>query len=65
MSHKNILKLFAIGVVMIAVGIVFKYSKNNVGSFLLIMGLCFHTVALIMLIVRYFKKDKGDNFLDS
>ncbi len=66
MSHKNILKLFAIGIVLISAGIVFKFSKNDVGTFLLIMGLCFHSVALILLIVRAARKPKdGDNFMDS
>ncbi len=66
MSHKNILKLFAIGVVLISTGIVFKFSKNGVGTFLLIMGLCFHSVALVLLLVRAFKKPKdGDNFMDT
>ena len=69
MKNIQILVLFLIGIVITAVGVLFKITNEpkDWTSLFLIVGMTFETVAGILLLLKLFKKNKNnsDSFLDS
>ena len=69
MKNIQILVLFLIGIVMTALGVLFKITNEQKDwtSLFLIVGMTFEAVAGILLLLKLFKKNKNnsDSFLDS
>jgi len=67
MKNTHILVLFFIGFVLTITGAFLKitHERKDLTSFFLIIGMTFEAVAGILLIIKLFKKDKSDSFLDS
>ncbi len=68
MKNSQILVLFLIGAVLTIIGALFKISheRKDWTTFFLIIGMTFEAVAVILLILKLFKKkDNTDSFLDS
>jgi ABC-type enterobactin transport system permease subunit len=67
MKNTQILALFLIGAVLTVIGALFKitHERKDWTSFFLIIGMTFEAVAGIMLLIKLFKKNKSDSFLDS
>lgn len=68
MKNSQILVLFLIGAVITIIGALFKITNERADwtSFFLIIGMTFEGVALIMLLLKLFKKNNNkDSFLDS
>ncbi|TDD97047.1 GldL-related protein [Flavobacterium cellulosilyticum] len=67
MKNPQILILFLIGAVLTVIGAVFKITneRQDITSFFLIIGMTFEAIAGILLIIKLFKKNKSDSFLDS
>jgi uncharacterized membrane protein len=69
MKNIQILVLFLIGIVITAVGVLFKITNEpkDWTSLFLIVGMTFEAVAGILLLLKLFKKNKNnsDSFLDS
>jgi uncharacterized ion transporter superfamily protein YfcC len=68
MKNSQILVLFLIGAVLTIIGVIFKFSheRKDWTTFFLIIGMTFEAVAVILMLLKLFKKkDKTDSFLDS
>ena len=67
MKNTQILVLFLIGAVVTIIGAYFKFTHEpeSWSSFFLIVGMTFEAVAGILLLVKLFRKNKSDTFLDS
>ncbi len=68
MKNSQILVLFLIGAVLTVIGALFKITneRKDWTSFFLIIGMTFEAVAVVLLILKLFKKkNKTDSFLDS
>ena len=69
MKNPQILVLFLIGAVLTVIGALFKitHERKDWTSFFLIIGMTFEAVAVILLLLKLFKKNKNnsDSFLDS
>lgn len=67
MKNPQILILFLIGAVLTVIGALFKitHERQDISSFFLIIGMTFEAVSAILLILKLFKKNKSDTFLDS
>jgi ABC-type enterobactin transport system permease subunit len=67
MKNSQILVLFLIGAVLTVIGALFKitHERKDWTSFFLIIGMTFEAVAAILLLIKLFKKNKSDSFLDS
>lgn len=67
MKNPQILSLFLIGAVLTIIGALLKitHERQDLSSFFLIIGMTFEAVAAILLIIKLFKKNKSDSFLDS
>jgi ABC-type enterobactin transport system permease subunit len=67
MKNPQILVLFLIGAVLTVVGALFKITNepNDKTSFFLIIGMTFEAVAGILLLIKLFRKNNSDSFLDS
>jgi uncharacterized membrane protein len=67
MKNTQILVLFLIGAVLTVIGAYFKITNEpqDWSSLFLIVGMTFEAVAGILLILKLFKKNKSDSFLDS
>lgn len=67
MKNTQILVLFLIGAVLTVIGAYFKitHEPEDWASLFLIVGMTFEAVAVIMLIIKLFKKNNSDSFLDS
>jgi ABC-type enterobactin transport system permease subunit len=67
MKNPQILTIFLIGAVLTVIGVIFKISneRQDITSFFLIIGMTFEAIAAILLIIKLFKKNKSDSFLDS
>ncbi len=67
MKNIQILVLFLIGIVITAVGVLFKITNEpkDWTSIFLIVGMTFEAVAGILLVLKLFtKKNNKDSFLD-
>jgi hypothetical protein len=67
MKNIQILVLFLIGIVITALGVLFKITNEpkDWTSFFLIVGMTFEAVAGILLVLKLFtKKNNKDSFLD-
>ncbi|HWS60921.1 MAG TPA: hypothetical protein VN182_08330 [Flavobacterium sp.] len=68
MKNPQILVLFLIGAVLTIIGAFYKITNQpkDWTTFFLIIGMTFEAVALILLILKLFKKKNNtDSFLDS
>lgn len=67
MKNPQILVLFLIGAVLTVIGVLFKitHERKDLTSFFLIIGMTFEAVAGILLLIKLFKKNNSDSFLDS
>lgn len=68
MKNSQILVLFLIGAVLTVIGALFKitHERKDWTTFFLIIGMTFEAVAVILLILKLFKKKNNtDSFLDS
>jgi len=67
MKNPHILILFLIGALLTVIGAIFKISneRQDITSFFLIIGMTFEAVAAFLIILKLFKKNKSDSFLDS
>jgi hypothetical protein len=67
MKNTQILVLFLIGAVLTIIGAYFKimHEPQDWSSLFLIVGMTFEGVAAIMLLVKLFRKNNSDSFLDS
>lgn len=67
MKNTQILVLFLIGAVLTVIGAYFKitHEPEDWTSLFLIVGMTFEAVAVIMLIIKLFRKNNSDSFLDS
>ncbi len=68
MKNAQILVLFLIGAVLTIIGALFKitHERKDWTTFFLILGMTFEAVAVILLILKLFKKKNNtDSFLDS
>ena len=67
MKNTQILVLFLIGEVVTLIRAYFKFTHEpeSWSSFFLIVGMTFEAVAGILLLVKLFRKNKSDTFLDS
>ena len=69
MKNIQILVLFLIGIVITAIGVLFKITNEpkDWTSLFLIIGMTFEAFAGILLLLKLFKKNKNnsDSFLDS
>ena len=67
MKNPQILSLFLIGAGLTFIGALLKitHERQYLSSFFLIIGMTFEAVAAILLIIKLFKKNKSDSFLDS
>jgi len=67
MKNIQILVLFLIGAILITIGVAFKITneRKDWTTFFLIIGMTFEAVAGILLILKLFKKNNTDSFLDS
>jgi Kef-type K+ transport system membrane component KefB len=68
MKNTQILVLFLIGTLLIITGVAFKITneRKDWTSFFLIIGMTFEAVAVVLLIIKLFKKKNNtDSFLDS
>jgi ABC-type enterobactin transport system permease subunit len=67
MKNMQILVLFLIGAVLTVIGALFKITneRKDWTSFFLIIGMTFEAFAAILLLIKLFKKNKSDSFLDS
>ena len=67
MKNPQILTIFLIGAVLTVIGAIFKIAneRQDITSFFLIIGMTFEAIAAILLIIKLFKKNKSDSFLDS
>ena len=67
MKNPQILILFLIGAVLTVVGAIFKITDEpkDKTSFFLIIGMTFEAVAGILLLIKLFRKNNSDSFLDS
>lgn len=68
MKNSQILVLFLIGAVLTVIGAIFKISheRKDWTTFFLIIGMTFEAFAVILLILKLFKKKNNtDSFLDS
>ncbi|MDD5149177.1 MAG: hypothetical protein PHC28_01675 [Flavobacterium sp.] len=67
MKNTQILVLFLIGAVITVIGSYFKitHEPEDWSSLFLIVGMTFEAVAGIMLLIKLFKKNNSDSFLDS
>ncbi len=68
MKNTQILVLFLIGAVLTIIGAIFKITneRKDWTTFFLIIGMTFEAVAVLVLILKLFKKkNKTDSFLDS
>ncbi len=68
MKNSQILVLFLIGAVLTIIGAFYKITNQpkDWTTFFLIIGMTFEAVAVILLILKLFKKkDNTDSFLDS
>lgn len=67
MKNSQILVLFLIGAVLTVIGALFKitHERKDWTSFFLIIGMTFEAVAAILLLIKLFKKNDSDSFLDS
>jgi formate-dependent nitrite reductase membrane component NrfD len=68
MKNTQILVLFLIGALLTIIGAAFKITneRKDWTTFFLIIGMTFEAVALLLLILKLFKKKNNtDSFLDS
>ncbi|WP_396168209.1 hypothetical protein [Flavobacterium sp.] len=67
MKNSQILVLFLIGAVLTVIGALFKITneRKDWTTFFLIIGMTFEAVAAVLLVIKLFKKNKSDSFLDS
>ena len=68
MKNTQILVLFLIGALLTIIGVAFKITneRKDWTTFFLIIGMTFEAVALLLLILKLFKKKNNtDSFLDS
>jgi ABC-type enterobactin transport system permease subunit len=65
MKNIQILVLFIIGGVLTVTGALFKIKEWPLASLLLIVGMTFEAVAFILVLIKLFKKNSTDSFLDS
>jgi len=67
MKNTQILVLFLIGAVLTIIGAYFKitHEPQDWSSLFLIVGMTFEAVAGILLILKLFRKNNSDSFLDS
>jgi len=67
MKNSQILVLFLIGAVLTVIGALFKITneRKDWTTFFLIIGMTFEAVAAVLLLIKLFKKNKSDSFLDS
>ena len=67
MKNPQILVIFLIGALLTVIGALFKitHERQDITSFFLIIGMTFEAVAVILIIIKLFKKNKSDSFLDS
>jgi ABC-type enterobactin transport system permease subunit len=68
MKNPQILVLFLIGAVLTIIGAVFKITneRKDWTTFFLIIGMTFEAVAVILMLLKLFKKKNNtDSFLDS
>ena len=67
MKNSQILVLFLIGAILTIIGALFKitHERKDWTTFFLIIGMTFEAVAGILLLIKLFKKNKSDSFLDS
>lgn len=68
MKNTQILVLFLIGTILIITGVAFKLTneRKDWTTFFLIIGMTFEAFAVILLILKLFKKKNNtDTFLDS
>jgi Kef-type K+ transport system membrane component KefB len=68
MKNPQILVLFLIGAVLTIIGAFYKLTNQpkDWTTFFLIIGMTFEAVAVILLILKlYKKKNKTDSFIDS
>ncbi len=69
MKNPQILVLFLIGAVLTIIGALFKitHEPKEWSNFFLIIGMTFEAVALVLLILKIFKKknNNSDTFLNS
>lgn len=67
MKNPQIAVLFLIGAVLTVIGALFKITNEpeDWSSLFLIIGMTFEGIAAILLILKLFKKNKKDSFLDS
>jgi len=65
MKNLQIFVLFLIGVILTALGVLFKMLLYSFSSFFLILGMTFNGVALLLILYKLIKKKDSDTFLDS
>ena len=67
MKNTQILVLFIIGTVVTVIGVYFKitHEPEDWSSLFLIIGMTFEAIAGIMLLIKLFRKNNSDSFLDS
>ena len=65
MKNLQIFVLFLIGVILTALGVLFKMLMYSFSSFFLIVGMTFNGVALLLILYKLIKKKDSDTFLDS
>jgi ABC-type enterobactin transport system permease subunit len=67
MKNTQILVLFLIGAVLTIIGAYFKitHEPQDWSSLFLIVGMTFEAVAAILLLIKLFRKNNLDSFLDS
>lgn len=67
MKNPQILTIFLIGALLTIIGAFMKitHERQDITSFFLIIGMTFEAIAVILIIIKLFKKNKSDTFLDS
>lgn len=67
MKNTQILILFLIGAVLTVIGAFYKitHQPKDWTTFFLIIGMTFEAVAAILLLIKLFRKNNSDSFLDS
>lgn len=65
MKNTQILVLFIIGVILVTAGILLKLNDLPLASLLIIVGMTFEAVSGFLIVLKLFKKNKNDSFIDS
>ncbi|HWR94763.1 MAG TPA: hypothetical protein VN192_06155 [Flavobacterium sp.] len=65
MTNIQILILFLIGAFLTLIGVFLKIKELPLASLVLIVGMTFEAAAGVFVIIKLFKKNKNDSFLDS